>query len=29
LPTAAPEALEEQPQPEPYWLPAVKPRVLH
>jgi len=29
LPTAAPQALAEQPQPEPYWLPAVKPRVLH
>jgi hypothetical protein len=29
LPAAAPPAREEQPQPEPYWLPAVKPRVLH
>ena len=25
----APQAREELPQPEPYWLPAVKPRVLH
>jgi hypothetical protein len=29
LPVAAPEALEELPQPEFSWLPAVKPRVLH
>ena len=29
LPAAAPQAREEQPHPEPYWLPAVKPRVLH
>jgi hypothetical protein len=29
LPAAAPTAREEQPRPEPYWLPAVKPRVLH
>ena len=29
LPAAAPPAREEQPHPEPYWLPAVKPRVLH
>jgi hypothetical protein len=29
LPAAAPPAFEEQPPPEPYWLPAVKPRVLH
>ena len=27
--TAAPQALEEQPQPEFYWLPPAKPRVLH
>ena len=24
-----PPAPEESPHPEPYWLPAVKPRVLH
>ena len=29
LPAATPPAREEQPHPEPYWLPAVKPRVLH
>ncbi len=29
LPAATPQAREEQPFPEPYWLPAVKPRVLH
>ena len=29
LPAAAPPAREEQPHPEPYWLPPVKPRVLH
>lgn len=29
LPAAAPPALEAQSPPEPYWLPAVKPRVLH
>ena len=29
LPAATPPAWEEQPHPEPYWLPAVKPRVLH
>jgi hypothetical protein len=29
LPAAAPTAREEQARPEPYWLPAVKPRVLH
>jgi hypothetical protein len=29
LPAAAPLSREEPPQPEPYWLPAVKPRVLH
>jgi len=29
LPAATPQAQEEQPHPEPYWLPAVKPRVLH
>jgi hypothetical protein len=29
LPAANAPAWEEQPQPEPYWLPAVKPRVLH
>jgi hypothetical protein len=29
LPTATPETREEPPIPEPYWLPAVKPRVLH
>jgi hypothetical protein len=28
LPAPPPRAREEQP-PEPYWLPAVKPRVLH
>jgi hypothetical protein len=26
---AAPTAREEQPHSEPYWLPAVKPRILH
>jgi hypothetical protein len=25
----APKAWEEQPHPEPYWLPAVKSRILH
>lgn len=25
----APQDREERPQPEPYWLPAVKARVLH
>ena len=29
LPAANAPAWEEQPHPEPYWLPAVKPRVLH
>jgi len=29
LPAAAPVTGEEQPHPEPYWLPPVKPRVLH
>jgi hypothetical protein len=29
LPAATPETWEEPPIPEPYWLPAVKPRVLH
>jgi len=29
LPAATPVTWEEQPHPEPYWLPAVKPRVLH
>jgi hypothetical protein len=29
LPGAAPKAPEEQPPAEPYWLPVVKPRVLH
>ena len=29
VPAAAPPAREEPPQPEPYWLPVVKPRVLH
>ena len=29
VPPAAPQAQEEQPHPEPCWLPAVKPRVLH
>jgi hypothetical protein len=29
LPAAATPAREEQPYPEPYWLPPVKPRVLH
>ena len=29
LPSAAAPAWEEQPFSEPYWLPAVKPRVLH
>jgi hypothetical protein len=28
-PAAAPPAREEPPLSEPYWLPAVKPRVLH
>ena len=29
LPAATALAWEEQAHPEPYWLPAVKPRVLH
>ncbi len=29
LSPGAPQARDEQPYPEPYWLPAVKPRVLH
>ena len=29
LPAANAPAWEEQPRLEPYWLPAVKPRVLH
>ena len=29
LPASTPATWEEQPHPEPYWLPAVKPRVLH
>lgn len=29
LPAATPMAPEEPPPPEPYWLPVVKPRVLH
>jgi hypothetical protein len=29
LPAANVQAREEHPHPEPYWLPAVKPRVLH
>ena len=29
LPAANAPVYEEQPHPEPYWLPAVKPRVLH
>ncbi len=29
LPDAAPQAPEEQPPLEPYWLPVVNPRVLH
>ena len=29
LPAATPQAREAQPFPEPCWLPAVKPRVLH
>jgi hypothetical protein len=29
LPAASPSAWEDQPHLEPYWLPAVKPRVLH
>jgi hypothetical protein len=29
LPATNAPAWEEQPQLEPYWLPAVKPRVLH
>jgi hypothetical protein len=29
LPATNPPAWEEQPLLEPYWLPAVKPRVLH
>ena len=29
LSPAAPTAREEQPYSEPYWLPAVKPRLLH
>jgi hypothetical protein len=29
LPAANPTVREEQPHLDPYWLPAVKPRVLH
>jgi hypothetical protein len=29
MPAASPPAWEEPPHFEPYWLPAVKPRVLH
>lgn len=29
LAAPTPPAPEEAPHPEPYWLPAVKPRVLH
>ena len=29
LPASTPLTGEEQPHPEPYWLPPVKPRVLH
>jgi hypothetical protein len=29
LSVAAPNAREEQPHPETYWRPAVKPRILH
>ena len=29
LPASNPVTWEEQPHSEPYWLPAVKPRVLH
>ena len=29
LSPGVPKAREEQPHPEPYWLPAVKPRILH
>jgi hypothetical protein len=29
VPAANPQKWEEQPCLEPYWLPAVKPRVLH
>jgi hypothetical protein len=29
LPPAAPKVRDEQPHSEPYWLPAVKPRILH
>jgi hypothetical protein len=29
LSSSAPQAREEQFHPEPYWLPAVKPRILH
>jgi hypothetical protein len=29
LPAASPPAWEDQPHLAPYWLPAVKPRVLH
>ena len=29
LPAASPPAWEDQPHLDPYWLPAVKPRVLH
>lgn len=29
LPAATPSTREEPPPLEPYWLPAVKPRVLH
>ncbi len=29
LPASTPVTWEEQTRPEPYWLPAVKPRILH
>jgi len=29
LPALVPDILEEQPEPEFYWLPPLKPRVLH
>ena len=29
LPDSNPASREEPPRPEPYWLPAVTPRVLH
>ena len=29
LPPASPKAWEGQSPPEPYWLPTVKPRILH